>query len=155
MAKKRVGDVVEELVLPIIDESKLELVDIEFVKEGPDWFLRVYIDKDGGVTLDDCKIVSNFISEKLDEVDPISQSYYLEVSSPGLDRTLKKERDFEKYSGRKVIVNLYHPLDGKKVLEGELLGLRGDELLLKMDGERDIEIPREKIAKVKLDVIVE
>ncbi|WZL74884.1 ribosome maturation factor RimP [Clostridiaceae bacterium 35-E11] len=154
MAKKRVIDIVKELVLPIINNSKLELVDIEFVKEGQSWFLRVYIDKDGGVTIDDCQMVSEGLSEKLDEVDPISQNYYLEVSSPGLDRPLKTDKDFEKYTNRLVEVYLYEPIEGKKVMEGLLIERTQANLVIKSEDDNLIDIPREKISKVKLSVII-
>ncbi|MEW9121891.1 MAG: ribosome maturation factor RimP [Thermotaleaceae bacterium] len=155
MAKKRTVDIVEALALPITDEFELELVDVEYVKEGQDWFLRIYIDKDEGITLDDCQIVSEHLSKKLDELDPIEESYYLEVSSPGLDREIKKDKDFEKYKGRMVEISLYEPYEGKKKIEGELLGLEKEGVILKVAGDKDIEIPRERIAKVKLALIIE
>ncbi|QXM06108.1 ribosome maturation factor RimP [Crassaminicella indica] len=154
MAKKRVTDIVEELVVAFVEENELELVDVEFVKEGQNWFLRVYIDKPGGVTIDDCQYVSEYISEKLDELDPIEQNYYLEVSSPGLDRPLKKDKDFEKYKGRMVEVNLYQALDGKKRIEGVLAGLKDGFIVLEMDKDGELKIPREKVSKVKLSVII-
>jgi len=85
---------------PILEEKALELADLEFVKEGPNWYLRVYIDKDGGVTIEDCENVSRILEKKLDEADPIEQAYILEVSSPGIDRPLKKPEHFEKYIGK-------------------------------------------------------
>ncbi|MCT4618656.1 MAG: ribosome maturation factor RimP [Marinisporobacter sp.] len=154
MAKKRVTEVIEALVVPFIEGTELELVDVEFVKEGQNWFLRVYIDKLDGVTLDDCQHVSEYISEKLDELDPIEQNYYLEVSSPGLDRPLKKDKDFERYKGRGVEVYLYQSLDGKKRIEGELVGLQDESVVLEMDQGEEIKIPREKVSKVKLSVII-
>lgn len=154
MAKKRVTDIVRELVLPIIDNSALELVDIEFVKEGQNWFLRVYIDKEDGITIDDCQMVSESLSEKLDEVDPISQNYYLEVSSPGIDRPLKTDKDFEKYKGRLVEVHLYQPMEGKKVMEGELIERTQANVTIKNEADNQINIPRDKISKVKLSVMI-
>ncbi|QZY56791.1 ribosome maturation factor RimP [Crassaminicella profunda] len=154
MGKKRVTDIVEALVLPFIDGTELELVDVEFVKEGQNWFLRVYIDKPDGITIDDCQHVSENLSEKLDEVDPIEQNYYLEVSSPGLDRPLKKDKDFERYKGQKIEVHLYQSLDGKKQLQGELVGLQDESVVLKMDQDKEIKIPREKVSKAKLSVII-
>jgi len=155
VAKKRVVDIVKDLVLPVIEENGFELEDIEFVKEGKEWFLRVYIDKDGGITLDDCQIVSEYLSDKLDEVDPIPHPYYLEVSSPGLDRPLKTERDFEKYKGRLVEVHLYEAVDGQKLIEGELMGLKENRISLKISEDKIIEIPREKVSQVRLSVIIE
>ena len=99
---------------PIIAEKGLELVDLEFVKEGVNWYLRVYIDKDGGVNIDDCEAVSRALEVKLDEKDPIEQAYILEVSSPGIDRPLKKDADFVKYQGEIIDVKLYKAQDGSK-----------------------------------------
>ncbi len=155
MAKRRIVDIVKDLVLPVIEENGFELEDIEFVKEGKEWFLRVYIDKDGGITLDDCQIVSEYLSKRLDETDPIEHHYYLEVSSPGLDRPLKTERDFEKYKGRLVEVHLYEPIDGQKLIEGELMGLKENRISLKVSGDKIIELPREKASQVRLSVIIE
>ncbi|SHI79079.1 ribosome maturation factor RimP [Geosporobacter subterraneus DSM 17957] len=155
MGKKRTVDIVEALALPITEENGVELVDVEYVKEGQDWFLRIYIDKEEGITLDDCQAVSETLSKKLDETDPIEESYYLEVSSPGLDRELKKDKDYEKFKGRLVQISLYEPLDGKKTIEGELIGLENGFVSIKADGKKKIEIPREKIGKVKLAVIIE
>lgn len=132
MAKKSVEDIVEELAQPIVDLLSFELVGVEFLKEGANWYLRVYIDKPGGITIDDCQDVSEQLSVKLDEIDPIRQSYILEVSSPG-ERPLKKERDFERFKGETVEVKLYQPINGKKVFEGELLGLNGNIIEIKMD----------------------
>ncbi|MBF8983052.1 ribosome maturation factor RimP [Lutibacter sp. B2] len=152
MAKERIADIVEKIVMPKIEEQKFELVDVEFLKEGQDWYLRVYVDKEGGITLDDCKIVSDFLSEKLDELEPIQQQYYLEVSSPGLDRTLKTERDFEKYRGRQIEIYLYKAIEGNKMLEGELIGLKEGCVAIKSMKNEEVEIHREQISKVKLAV---
>lgn len=149
MAKRKVEDIVTEILAPIVDKYSFELVDVEYVKEGANWYLRVYIDKPNGITIDDCEIVSRELGKKLDEVDPIKQSYYLEVSSPGLDRPLKKERDFEKYKGETVEVKLYSPVKGKKVYEGELLGLIEGKVVIKsVDGEV-MEFVRDNVAIVR------
>jgi len=149
MAKKRIEEIVEELALPIVEKNSFELVDIEFVKEGQNWYLRVYIDKDGGINIDDCQIVSEELSDRLDEVDPIKQSYFLEVSSPGLDRPLKTERDFEKNKGQKVEIKLYKPIDGKKSFEGELIGLINNKIVIKQDDIETFEFDRDAVASVK------
>ncbi|MDF2523912.1 MAG: hypothetical protein K0R31_1553, partial [Clostridiales bacterium] len=99
MAKRKIEETIAELALPIAEKNSFELVDVEFIKEGTNWYLRIYIDKPNGITLEDCQTVSEEISKKIDEIDPINQSYFLEVSSPGLDRPLKKEKDYEKYKG--------------------------------------------------------
>ena len=122
MAKRNTEEKVMPLLEPIVAEKKLELVDLEFVKEGANWYLRVYIDKEGGVSIDDCEAVSRELEAKLDTEDPIEQAYILEVSSPGIDRPLKKEADFEKFSGDIIDIKLYKALDGKKQYQGKLLG---------------------------------
>ena len=136
MAKKRIEDIVTELVRPIVDTLSFELVDVEFLKEGANWYLRVYIDKPGGIAIDDCQAVSEKLSDLLDEADPIKQSYILEVSSPGLERPLKKDGDFERFRGEDVEVKLFQPLNGKKIYEGKLLGLVENQIAIKLpDGE--------------------
>lgn len=148
MAKRKIEDLITELAAPIVEKNTLELVDVEFIKEGTNWYLRVYIDKPGGVTIEDCQIVSEALSDKLDKVDPIEQSYFLEVSSPGLDRPLKKDKDFEKFKGEQVEVKVFQPVDGKKVFEGELLGLK-DNLVSIRQGSEVVEFDRDKVAAVR------
>ncbi|WP_026476044.1 ribosome maturation factor RimP [Alkaliphilus transvaalensis] len=152
MGQNRVEKLTEELVLPIVEKYNLELVDTEFKKEGPHRYLRVFIDKVGGVSLDDCQKVSEDFSEILDELDPIEENYFLEVSSPGLDRPLKKDSDFEKFKGEVVEVKLYEPLMGQKVIEGELIGLVDDKIQLEVKNAGLIEIPREKTAMTRLAI---
>ncbi len=125
----KVTEQVEELALPVVQELGLELVDIEFLKEGRDWFLRVYIDTpEGNIDIDQCAQVSERLSEELDRTDPIPQNYFLEVSSPGAERPLKKEEDFEKAVGRYIYVKTYEPVDGMKEFEGHLIA-NGPEVL--------------------------
>ena len=108
MAKeKNTEKKVLEIAEPIILEKGLELADLEFVKEGPNWYLRIYIDKQGGVTIEDCETISRILEKKLDEKDPIEQAYILEVSSPGIDRPLKKPEHFQKYIGEIIDIKLY------------------------------------------------
>jgi len=149
MSKKRIEDVVNRITRPITDRHSFELVDVEFVKEGANWYLRVFIDKPNGVTIDDCQIVSEELSEELDKADPIEQSYFLEVSSPGLDRPLKNDRDFEKYKGETVEVKIFEPIDGKKVFEGELLGLIENKVAIKAGKNEVLSFEREKTAIIK------
>ena len=104
----------EELVTPLIEQNNFELVDIEYVKEGSNWYLRVYIDKPGGINVDDCELISRALSDKLDEEDFIDDAYILEVSSPGLGRPLKKDKDFERSLGEDVEIKLYRMKDGTK-----------------------------------------
>ncbi|AGK53088.1 ribosome maturation factor RimP [Bacillus sp. 1NLA3E] len=151
----KVTEVVESMVTPILDESGLELVDIEFVKEGRDYFLRVYIDKEAGVDIEDCGIVSEKLSEKLDEVDPIPHNYFLEVSSPGAERPLKKDKDFEKAIGKNVFIKTYEPIDGEKSFEGILTQFDGETVMVEMKiktRKKSIVIPYEKIANARLAI---
>lgn len=149
--KKSISEVIEELVNPIIEEQNLELFDIEYVKEGKAKYLRIYIDKEDGVTIDDCQIVSQKLSKILDEKDPIVEAYFLEVSSPGIDRPLKKEKDFEKYKGREVDIKLYQALDSKKEYSGILLGLENDIVKIESE-EKVLEFTRKDIAIIRLAV---
>lgn len=147
---------VEVLVTPILEQEGLELVDIEFVKEGREWFLRVFIDTPGGgIDIDQCAAVSEQLSEKLDEADPIAQNYFLEVSSPGAERPLKKEKDFEKAVGSFVHIRTYEPIDGAKEFEGYLLsyGEEGAELEMKVKTRKvKVGIPKDKIAFARLAI---
>jgi ribosome maturation factor RimP len=143
---------VEELVKPILERYGFDLVDIEFKKEGKSYFLRVYIDKPGGITIDDCQLVSEELSEKLDIVDPIPFSYYLEVSSPGVDdRPLVTDRDFIRNRGRVVDVFLNQPFLNRTKITGELVEKNEKSLVLIVDKEK-IDIPVENIKKVKLAI---
>lgn len=149
MSKKRIDELVTELALPITERHNYELVDVEYVKEGANWYLRIYIDKPEGVGLDDCQIVSEEISDELDRLDPIEQAYFLEVSSPGLDRPLKKPRDFEKYAGELVEVKTYQPIDGTKLFEGELIGLENNKIIITDKKGNRLEFEKEKVASTK------
>lgn len=138
---------VEDLMAEILAGTEYELVDVEYVKER-DWYLRIFVDKAGGIDLDDCQAISEKLSAQLDASDIISGAYILEVSSPGIDRILKKDKDFIREAGKVVDVTLYAPLDGKKLFVGELEGR--DEKFLRL---KDIEpLPREKIAQVRLHI---
>ena len=131
----------------ILSGTDFELVDVEYVKER-DWYLRVFLDKAGGIDLDDCQSVSEKLGAKLDEVSIINGSYILEVSSPGIDRILKKDKDFIREAGKVVDVTLYAPLDGKKIFVGELVGR--DENFLHI---KDLSpLPRDKVAQVRLHI---
>ncbi len=155
MAKK-VTEITEELVIPILDELHLELVDVEFKKEGPNWFLRVFIDSERGVDIEDCGNVSEKLSEKLDKLDPIEQAYFLEVSSPGAERPLKKEKDIYKAVGKNIAITTYEPLDGEKAFEGKLNDFNGETLtlLVKLKTRtKEVVIPYEKVASARLAVV--
>lgn len=152
MGKVKIETITEELVIPILEKKEFELVDIEFKKEGPHRYLRVYIDKPEGITLDDCQKVSEQLSEELDKIDPIEENYFLEISSPGLDRPLKKISDFNKFKGENVEIRLYEPIDSKKILEGELIGFKNDIITIKTENMGLVDIPKEKAITTKLAI---
>lgn len=128
----------EALILPIVKEQNLELVDVEYVKEGADWYLRAYIDKPGGVTIDDCEVVSRAFSDLLDANDFIEDAYILEVSSPGLGRPLKKDRDFTRNIGKEIEFRSYQNINGKKEFVGTLTSFGPDTFTVENeDGEPD------------------
>ena len=150
--KEKVVQVTAELVTPILERTGLELVDIEYVKEGGNWFLRVFIDQEGGIDLDTCGRVSEQLSKLLDRKDPIPGPYILEVSSPGAERPLKTERDLERSIGKPVLVTLYEPFDGSKKHTGRLEAFDKDVLTLSLEAGKQLEIPREKIAQTRLTI---
>lgn len=137
------------LAEPIARAAGVDIIDIEFKKEGKDWFLRVYLDKEGGVSIDDCETVSRSLSDVLDAEDPIEQNYCLEVSSPGADRILKKEREFLYYIGRAVDVKLYKAADGKKEFSGTLAGYQDKTAQIVCDGQT-IDVPLSEAAYIRL-----
>jgi ribosome maturation factor RimP len=152
-----VVETVTELVTPILEEQNFELVEVEFVKEGKNWFLRVFIDKEGGIDIEECAFVSEHLSEKLDSIDPdpIPQAYFLEVSSPGAERPLKKEADYQRALGEYIHLSLYQPLDGEKQYEGFLQSYDNAELILKIrikTREKEITVDRKNIAKARLAI---
>ncbi|MCC8139082.1 MAG: ribosome maturation factor RimP [Lachnospiraceae bacterium] len=140
----------EALLLPVMEEHHFELVDVEFVKEAGTWYLRAYIDKPGGITIDDCELVSRYLSDRLDEEDFIEESYILEVSSPGLGRPLKKEKDFVRSRGEPVEGKLFRAVDGSKEFSGILEDWDRDTVTLKMENEATLVIERANIALIRL-----
>lgn len=126
---------VESLVMPIIEEGNFELVDVEYVKEGSNFYLRVFADKEGGINIDDCVLISRALEVKLDEEDFIPDAYILEVSSPGLGRPLKKEKDFKRSIGKDVDIKLFKAVDQQKEFTGVLKNYTADEIVLDIDGE--------------------
>lgn len=152
MSTPKIKATVEEMVLPYLQENGFELVDVEYVKEGSNWFLRVFVDKDGGIDIDDCGRISEYLSEKLDAEDPISSAYFLEVSSPGAERPLKKAEDVSNAVGKDVFVTTYEPVDGLKEFEGRLLSFDNDELVITV-GKKDYAIPYNKVASARLAII--
>ena len=149
----KVTEVVRELAQPIVEEHGCTLWDVEYVKEAGVWYLRLYIDKADGVTIDDCEAVSRPVSDKLDEVDPIEGSYTFEVSSAGADRALKKPEHFQAYLGQEVEVKLYRPRDGRKEWVGSLAAYRdGDVVITTPAG--DMTFVKKDVALVRLYVRV-
>ena len=150
---RQIAEVVQQLARPIVEHEGLELVDVEYKKEGPNWFLRVFIDReDGGVDLDDCTRISEILGEALDKEDPIPGAYILEVSSPGAERPLAKEKDFLKAVGKNVYITTYEPIEGQKVFEGVLHQFDGITLTV-IEKKKSFEIPLEKVAKARLSVV--
>lgn len=152
MAGRNVESKIEALLAPILMDA-FELADVEFVKEGPNWYLRVYIDKEGGISIDDCEMISKELEKKLDETDPIEQAYILEVSSPGLDRPLKKDSDFVKYEGELIDIKLYRPKNGKKEFQGQLLGYADGVVSILLEGGEKLDFTKKEIASIRLAVI--
>ena len=150
--KKNIATEIEKLVLPITDANNWELVDVEYVKEGGEFFLRIYIDKEGGVSLNECEVVTRTLNPILDEKDPIKDNYFLEVSSPGLDRPLKKEKDFIRYKGRDVEIKLYKPINGAKMHEGELVGLTEDNNIKVIIDNEEVEFNKKDVALIRLAI---
>lgn len=146
---------VEELVQGILPEE-YELVDTEYIKEGSEWYLRIFVDRkaeDERISLQDCQLLSGIINELMDKEDPIKEHYMLEISSPGLDRALKKDRDFVREKGKEVELKLYKSQDGRKEYDGKLIGLTSEnKVQLEMYGKR-MEFDRKDIAIIRLKVI--
>ena len=148
--KKNLEATIEEIVTKITDEHGFEMVDVEYVKEGAEWYLRLYIDKENGaVELDDCENMSRTIGDLLDKKDPIEQAYRLEVSSPGIERPLKRMKDFVRFKGEKVRVRTFSPIDGTKEFVGVLGEVDDNDLILMLDAVQKI-LPRDKISRVNL-----
>ena len=152
----KITEVVGALVSPIVTELELELVDVEFVQEGADWFLRVYVDTpEGDIDIDQCALVSERLSEELDRTDPITQNYFLEVSSPGAERPLNKDEDFKNAIGQFIYIKTYAPVDGKKEFEGYLLeyGPDGAKVEIRIKTRKlTVLIEKEKIAIARLAI---
>ena len=139
----------EQFLLPLLAEHQFELVDVEYVKEAGNWYLRSYIDKPGGITVDDCEVISRLLSDWLDKEDFIEDSYIMEVSSPGLGRPLKKDKDFERSLGEEVELRLYKPRNRQKEFTGILKAYDKDTVTLEMDGAEEV-FERGEIALIRL-----
>lgn len=150
MSKREIYEAkAEELVLPIVEANHFELVDVEYVKEAGNWYLRIYIDKEGGININDCELVSRAFSEILDKEDPIEDAYILEVSSPGLGRPLKKEKDFQRNLGEEVEVRTYKPISKQKEFVGLLDAWDKESVTLQMEDGQMLTISRSDIALIR------
>ncbi len=154
MAKGKGGNVsaaVWNIAQPVADRLGLEIWDIRFLKEGTDWFLRIFIDKDGGVDITDCENFSRAIDAPLDELDPIEQSYCLEVSSPGLERELTRPDHFEKYTGAGIKVRMIRPVNGVREFKGVLESHDGGMIVLRLDDGSAMNIEKKETSYIRLD----
>ena len=149
---KKVTEIVRDLALPVVEENGCELWDVEYVREAGQWYLRLYLDKEGGVNILDCEAVSRKVSDLLDEVDPIESSYMFEVSSAGAERALKRPSDFERFMGSAVLVKTYKPKDGRKEFAGTLVGYEDGAVMLDMGTGEPIRFEKNEIALVRLRV---
>lgn len=148
MAKNILTSVIE-MITPLCEESGCFLYDAEFQKEGKNQILRIFVDKDGGINIDECETVSRLISKKLDDEDLVATAYQLEVSSPGAERKLTKDWHYEKVMGKQIEISLYAPMEGKKTLIGVLEAYQADEITILENGV-SVSIPKDKIASAKL-----
>lgn len=138
-----------EMVKPIADELNYEIYHVEYVKENGEYYLRIYIEKEGGITLSDCEALSRRVSDLMDEKDPIPEAYFLEVSSPGLNRTLFTESHYKRFVGREVLVKLTKAIDGKKSIKGVLKEVNEENIIVEADTL--ISIPKEKIKSTNIE----
>lgn len=148
---KKVTDIVAELAAPVVAEQGCELWDVEYVREAGQWYLRLYLDKEGGVDILDCEAISRKVSDLLDEADPIEASYIFEVSSAGAERPLKRPGDFERFMGSAVLVKTYKNRDGRKEFAGKLVGYDNCAVLLEM-GQEQLRFEKAEVALVRLRV---
>ena len=158
MAGKKVEELIASWMESYENAADYELSRTEFVKEGQDWYLRVYVDKVEGegygtMGTDDCEAISRYLSAKLDEADPIKQNYYLEVSSPGMDRPLISDKDFARFMGSEVEIKLYKPLDGSKFYTGTLTGYENGAVTIQDPRGKEITLQKSDAAKINLAVI--
>ncbi len=151
MSKKEIYEQkTEEILLPIVEEYGFELVDVEYVKEGSTWYLRSYIDKPGGISIDDCEKVSRRLSDVLDEKDYIDDTYIMEVSSPGLGRPLKKEKDFKRSLGEEVEIRTYRMIDKQKEFTGILKDYDAGTVTIQLEDETIKTFEKGEIALIRL-----
>lgn len=149
---KKITELTAELAAPAIAEAGCTLWDVEYVREAGTWYLRVLLDKEGGVDILDCEAVSRRVSDLLDEVDPIESSYMFEVSSAGAERQLKRPSDFQRFMGEPVLVKTYKNRDGRKEFAGKLAGYEDGAVLLDMGGAEPVRFEKAEVALVRLRV---
>ena len=142
----------EEMILPLVEAQRFELVDVEYVKEAGNWYLRVYIDKEGGITVDDCELISRAFSDLLDEADFIEDSYILEVRSPGLGRPLKKEKDYARSMGKELEIRTYRPIDKQKEFYGILLAYDNNSVTIEEQDKTRRTFEKKEIALIRLAI---
>ena len=147
----KITEQVWQFAEPLVQAQGCSLWDVEYVRKGGEWFLRLYIDKDGGVDIDDCEAVSRAVDPVLDEKDPIPESYRFEVCSAGLERVLKRPSDFERFLGEPVLVKLYRPKDGRKEFPGVLKGYKDGDVTISAGGQ-EITFEKAEVALVRLRV---
>lgn len=157
MAKEDISKKVTELLSEFCEGKELEVYRVQYKKEGPDWKLKVFLDKPADaeteyVDINECEAATRFLGDKLDELDLIERAYTLEVSSPGLDRELIKDSDFDRFAGREVEVKLFTAIEGSKNHEGTLIGLKEGIVTISVNGS-EIELPKDKISKINLAVV--
>jgi len=152
VTQEQIKSIIADMLKDFVEQNGFEIVDIEYVKEGSNWFLRVYADKEGGIDIDDCGRISEYLSVQLDEKDPISDAYFLEVSSPGAERPLKKPQDFYKAVNSHVFVTTYEPIDGSKEFEGLLQSYDEETLVIEI-GKKKINISVSKVASARLAIV--
>lgn len=151
MAKQNTVQRVEEIIKPYAKELGLEIWDVRFAKEGSEWYLRIFIDKEGGVSIDDCVDLTHAVSKPLDDADPISQSYMLEVASPGVERELTRDEHFEKYIGSPVMLRSIRAIDGVRDFKGVLSSYEDKKITVILQDETEITLNKKETVYVKLD----
>ena len=151
MAKPNTVKKIEEIIKPYAEMLGLEIWDVRYAKEGSEWYLRIFIDKDGGVSIDDCVDLTHAISKPLDEADPISQSYMLEVASPGVERELTRKEHFEKYIGSPVMLRTIRAIDGVRDFKGTLKAFENNQITVVLPDEKELVLEKKETAFVKLD----
>ena len=151
----KLTDRISELALPVVEAAGCRLWDVEYIREAGTWYLRIYIDKEGGVSIDDCECISRALDPILDSEDPISESYVFEVGSAGADRELKRPSDFEEFMGREIEIKLYQPLKGSKRFVGELMSYEDGAVSIRLPDGSIQRFEPAQLAQVRLSVRID